>query len=86
MAAKKSKCPIGDIQEEHPPFLSVQDMIALKVYCCGMRSTEKKNMVDANDAWELAAVLPEVVTWGPWQRDAIQDGLEDVVREFLQAN
>lgn len=86
MAAKKSKCPIGDIQEEHPPFLSVQDMIAFKVYCCGTRSTEKKNMVDANDVWELAAVLPEVVTWGPWQRDAIQDGMEDVVRGFVQAN
>ncbi|RHZ50522.1 uncharacterized protein CDV56_106837 [Aspergillus thermomutatus] len=73
---------IGDIQAEHPPFLSVQDMIALKVYCCGTRSTQRKNRVDAQDAWELAAVLPEVVTWEPWQRDAIQDGLEDVVCFF----
>lgn len=74
---------IGDIDVNHPPFLSVQTMVALKVYCCGTRSTETKNIADASDAWKLASKLPEVVNWETWQRDAIQGGLGDVAC-FLQ--
>ena len=70
---------IRDIQANHPPFLSVKDMVALKFYCCGTRSTKKKNELDASDAWELAARLPKGVTWEPWQHDAIQAGLSDAV-------
>ncbi|PKY04155.1 hypothetical protein P168DRAFT_304475, partial [Aspergillus campestris IBT 28561] len=70
---------IGNTQVEHPPFLSVKDMVAIKVYYCGTRSTKEKNDQDARDAWELAARLPRGVTWEPWQHDAFRAGLDDAV-------
>ena len=70
---------IGDIRANHPPFLSVKDMVALKVYCCGTRSTKEKNRLDAKDALNLASRLPKNVTWEPWQHDVIQAGLGDAV-------
>lgn len=73
---------IGNIQVKHPPFLSVKDMVAIKVYCCGTRSTKEKNDLDARDAWNLAARLPSGVTWEPWHHDAIQAGLDDAVYFF----
>lgn len=71
---------IADIQADHPPFLSVKDMIALKFYCCGTRATREKNTLDAEDASALVARLPKGFTWEQWQRAAIQAGQDDVSR------
>lgn len=70
---------IGNIQASDPPFLRVEDLIVMKLYSCGKRSSEFKNCTDARDAWSLARTLPEVVTWKPWQRCAIHTGLRDTV-------
>ncbi|KAK2873712.1 hypothetical protein FQN49_002151 [Arthroderma sp. PD_2] len=64
------------------PYISPQDLLALKVSSCGMRPTLLKRTRDASDA---QAIAESILVQGPInltaaQKAAIQGGIEDVIQ------
>ncbi|PLB46201.1 hypothetical protein P170DRAFT_479117 [Aspergillus steynii IBT 23096] len=66
---------INMVQINRLPFLSLQDMVAIKAYSCGTRMTIAKNVRDANDCWELAMRLPQGVIWDIWHLETFANGI-----------
>ncbi|KAM5464235.1 hypothetical protein MauCBS54593_007054 [Microsporum audouinii] len=74
--------PISMVNPDALPYISPQDLLALKINTCGMRPTPVKRAQDASDAKAIADFIlkqgPIILTAA--QKAAVQGGLEDVIK------
>ncbi|EEQ31512.1 hypothetical protein McanMca71_006180 [Microsporum canis] len=74
--------PISMVNPDALPYISPQDLLALKINTCGMRPTPVKRAQVASDAKAIADFIlkqgPIILTAA--QKAAVQGGLEDVIK------
>ena len=58
------------------PFITRDDLIAYKIFCCGLRACDEKKEQDVDDAFELLSQYGRPMVLNKAQREAVLSGFE----------